>query len=169
MRIAAFLTLFLAFAAPLRAQDAGAQAYIDATAGDGLLLTELSQQVLDRVPREAVTEVATETIAANRTNAIILDSIVEAKGLEMPTDLDDERNAMLAQIADADDENVAKVYADLQVKTHEEAIAATERYLAEGEDEELKRFADDALRQLQRGLEDAQALQKEVTASNDQQ
>ncbi len=169
MRIAVFLALFLAFAAPLRAQDASAQAYVDATAGDGLLLTEMSQQVLDRVPREAVTEVATETIAANRTNAIILGSIAETKGLDMPTSLDDGRTAVLAQIADADNENVAQVYADLQVKTHEDAIATTERYLAEGEDEELKRFADDALRQLQGGLEDAQALQKEVTASNDQQ
>ena len=169
MRVAAFLALFLALAGPLRAQEMSAQAYVDAVMGDGLLLTKLSQQVLDRVPREAVTEVATETIAVNRTNAIILGSIVKARGLDMPTSLDDNRTASLGKVADASNETVAQVYADLQIKTHEEAIAATERYLAEGEDEEIKRFADDSLRQLKRGLEDAQALHKEVTASNDQQ
>ena len=139
------------------------QAFVDQATQDGMLLVEMSQQALDRTPGDEVAALATAVIADHSTNAIILGSIAEQKGLEVPTSLDAAQEETLAEMNHASIDDFAPAYAKLQVEMHQKAIADMQRYIAEGDDADLKSFADDTLRTLKGGLSKAEALEKKLS------
>ncbi|MCB1883635.1 MAG: DUF4142 domain-containing protein [Geminicoccaceae bacterium] len=148
--------------APAARAAMDAQAFVDVAARDGMLLVEMSQQALDRTPGDEVAALATAVIADHRTNAIILGGIAERKGFDLPTDLDEAQSKALAEMGGAPIDGFAPLYVRLQVEAHQKAIHDMQRYVAEGDDADLKSFAEDTLRTLKGGLRDAEALEKKL-------
>ena len=89
-----------------------------------------------------------------------LKAIVQAKAIkvELPTKLDAKHQALINDLNGASNDDFDRTYADQQVTAHEEAVSLFEKFAKEGDNPDLKQFAQKTLPVIQQHLNDAKKL-----------
>lgn len=89
--------------------------------------------------------------------------LAKSAGVEPPTKMDDDHEAMLKSLADAKDEDFDKAYIDGQVSAHEKAVALFQTYSTTGDNEPLMAFAKETAPTIQIHLDHAKMLQQSLS------
>ena len=89
-----------------------------------------------------------------------LKAIVQAKAIkvELPTKLDAKHQSLIDDLNGASNDDFDRTYADQQVTAHEEAVSLFEKFAKEGDNPDLKQFAQKTLPVIQQHLNDAKKL-----------
>jgi putative membrane protein len=87
-----------------------------------------------------------------------LKSIVDAEGIDAPTDLDKAGDKQVASLQKQDGKAFDRQYVKNELDAHKKAVALFQQEAASGSDPQLKQFAHDTLPALQHHLSDVEAL-----------
>jgi len=87
-----------------------------------------------------------------------LERIAGQEKLEVPDQLDARHAAMLAELTDLDGEAFDRAYARMQVSVHQAAVSLYEAEALDGQDADLRGFAEGNLPKLRERLERARVL-----------
>jgi putative membrane protein len=150
-------SLGLVLAAPAFAQQMTAQDFVTEAASGGMYEVQSSQLVLDQAQAPAEVGEFAQRMVDDHTKANEqLTTLAQQQNLEVPSELQPEEQQMLDQLQGADDQ--AQTYVQQQVAAHEKTVDLFQNYAEQGDNEELKQFAEQTLPTLQEHLEMAQAL-----------
>jgi putative membrane protein len=87
-----------------------------------------------------------------------LKSAIQKSGLKLPTTLDREHQAELDQLKAATERNFDKQFRTQQIKGHQQALRIFQAYASNGDNADLRSFAQNAVASLQRHLDQAEKL-----------
>jgi predicted outer membrane protein/sporulation protein YlmC with PRC-barrel domain len=91
-----------------------------------------------------------------------LEQIVQDLGTQAPTELDQEHQQQIQALQDAPEDQFNEVYVPGQIRAHEETIQLFQKQAEQGQDQQLKQFAQETLPALEDHLEMAQSAAQEL-------
>lgn len=171
MRVLAFLTLLISFAAPVCGQSRNdesafgiaplTQDFVTRTTQAEMLEVQSSQLALMRAESDRMKEFARRTIedreTANELKALVFNGQVRA--IE-PLFLGRKNAEHIDRLWHLEGAAFTQAYRDLQVSAHKDAVSLFERYARDGDSLELKAFANRHLPELRQQLQQAEELEK---------
>jgi predicted outer membrane protein/sporulation protein YlmC with PRC-barrel domain len=116
-----------------------------------------SELVKDRTRNEQVRQFADRMIRDHRAASDRLKAV--SGNQTVPANLDQQHQKTLEQVRSANDDRIDRVYIDLQVQAHKDAVAMFDRYGQTGDDPRLKQFAQQTLPNLREHLQAAEQIQ----------
>lgn len=133
--------------------------FVDEASAKGLAEIETAKLALEKGTAEDVRTFAQQMIDDHTKSNQELAQLAGEKNLEMSDNatLMDRAKAMILQLRDG--ENFDQAYANNQVVAHEQTIELYRDYIQDGENADLKRFAEQTLPTLEQHLEHARKLQ----------
>jgi putative membrane protein len=146
--LAAFLLLALTAISPALAQnDSGSgrpsQDYVAKAAIGDMFEIQSSRLALTKSSAPKVKSFASRMIKDHTAGSAKLKSIIRSEELPLvpPTKLDDAHQQMIDQLSSAQGSEFDKMYLDMQMKAHQEALALHQGYAENGLEPKLKAFA----------------------------
>jgi putative membrane protein len=140
-----FLLIGISGIVPASAQDSGrpSQNYVTKAAIGDLFEIQSSRLALRKSDDGKVKDFASRMVRDHTASSAKLKSIIKAGELPLvpPTKLDDAHQQMLDGLAGANGADFDKMYMEMQIKAHEEAVALHQGYAENGMEEKLKAFA----------------------------
>lgn len=152
------LALLIGVAANLAVAAQG-ENFVDEASAKGLAEIETAKLALDKGTAEDVKSFAQKMIDDHTmANQKLAEIAGQHDDLELSDEatLMDKAKAMILQLRDG--ENFDKAYANNQVVAHEQTIELFRDYIEQGENADLKAFAQSTLPKLEQHLEEAKAL-----------
>lgn len=147
----------LVLAAPAFAQQMTEQDFVTQAASGGMYEVQSSQLVLDQAQAdEPVLEFAEQMVQDHTKANDELAALAREQNLEVPAEMQPEQQQMLEELQNAEGE--ADTYVQQQVMAHQKTVDLFQAYAEEGDDGELKQFAEQTLPTLQEHLEMVQSL-----------
>jgi len=146
----------ISFAGSYSAVDA-AQSFVNRAAVSSrfeLSAAELAKARGSEATRAFAARARAEQQAAQRE----LERIAAQEKLDVPAELDARHTAMLAELRDLEGEEFDRTYARMQVAVHQAAVSLYEAEALDGQDADLRSFADRNLPKLRERLVRARAL-----------
>ena len=106
-------------------------------------MTEIqtSQLALKKSKTKAVTDYARQMIQHHTTSSRQLKPIAKSKNVALPKDIGPENKALLTSLQKLNGKNFDEAYIQGQVDAHTRTEAEYQRYLEQGQDQQLKAFA----------------------------
>ena len=144
-------------ATTLNKDDAGF--IYDALQG-GLLEIKASELALKRGLTGAERDFAQKMVDDHTAVDDELKTIAKAKGVAVPTALDEKKQKKLDALGKEKDQDFAKAYLDCQVSAHKDAVSAFKSASEDSKDVDVKSFAAKHVPHLEQHLETAKALDK---------
>lgn len=89
-----------------------------------------------------------------------LKSAIQKDAMKLPTTLDREHQAQLDQLQSASERNFDKQFRTQQIEGHRQALQIFQAYASNGDNAELKSFAQNSVATLQRHLDQAEKLRE---------
>jgi putative membrane protein len=89
-----------------------------------------------------------------------LKSLIQKSGLKLPTTLDKDRQAELDQLKSASKTGFDQQFRTQQIKGHQEALRIFQAYASNGDNADLRDFAQNSVASLQRHLDQAEKLRE---------
>jgi putative membrane protein len=173
-------TALALFAAPLHAQETdNGKAAIEAaskvtSAKDFLAMAAMSdrfeidtgQMVQERSLNNEVKQFGQQLVQDHGNSTKQLSDVAGKAGLALdpPQRLDQRHQTIADSLRDAQGSGFDKAFLTSQVQAHQEGVALFEAYAKNGDNDQLKSFAQKGLPILQKHLEMAQQLEKKVPA-----
>ncbi len=161
--ISAVFTGILAFmlsisSAFTHAAGRSTEEFIDEASSKGLAEIETAKIALKKSDSQDVRKFAQMMIDDHTKANRRLKELAQQKGLEVAdeADLMNKAKAMVLKLREGESFDAA--YANNQIVAHEQTILLFRTYIQEGEDQEVKAFAQETLPTLEMHLRDAQAL-----------
>ena len=121
-----------------------------------------SERAISQGDARAVEEFAQRMVVDHRNAQEQLGQLASALDIGLPLELDQEHEQMLRKLRDERGQSFDRLYAGLQVQMHEEAVELYRAQATQGQNAELKQFAEGLLPALQGHLEMARAMADEV-------
>jgi putative membrane protein len=87
-----------------------------------------------------------------------LKALTQKSGMQLPNTLDNEHQAELNQLKSASDRSFDKQFRAQQIKRHQQALRIFQSYASNGDNADLRSFAQNAVATLQRHLDQAEKL-----------
>jgi putative membrane protein len=144
----AILTIGIGFCtAGANADDAKparpSQEYVTKAAIGDMFEIASSKEALKNSKNAQVKTFATRMIKDHSAGSRTLKNIIQANELPVavPTKMDDDHQAMLDKLKSAQSADFDKLYTDMQMKAHDEALALHQGYAENGKEPKLKAFA----------------------------
>lgn len=138
---------------------AGGENFVDEASAKGMAEIETAKLALDKGTAEDVKSFAQKMIDDHtKSNQKLAELAGQHDDLQMSDEatLMDKAKAMILQLRDG--ENFDQAYANNQVVAHEQTIELYREYARNGENPELKKFAESTLKVLEQHLQHAQQL-----------
>ncbi len=123
---------------------------------------QTSQAALMQSQNQSVKDFAQHMIDDHRMAEGKVGAVAAAKGVALPNQLDATHQSMLDDLKSKSAADFDKAYADVQVKAHQETIAADKDEADNGSDSQVKALAGQLLDTLQMHLSMAQKLQNSL-------
>ncbi len=147
----------LMLAAPAFAQQMTAQDFVTKAASGGMYEVKSSQLVLKQADAPAEVSKFAKHMVQDHTKANEkLTSLAQQQNLQVPADLQPEQKQMLDKLEASD--NMTETYDQQQLTAHQKTVDLFQQYAKQGDNDELKQFAEETLPTLQEHLEMAQSL-----------
>ena len=153
------LALLFGIAANLAVAAEG-ENFVDEASAKGIAEIETAKMALDKGTAEDVRTFAQKMIDDHtKANQKLAELAGQHEDLEISDEatLMDKAKAMILKLRDGD--NFDKAYANNQVAAHEQTIEMYREYIEDGENAELKKFAEQTLPKLEEHLQQAKQLQ----------
>ena len=134
--------------------------FVDEASAKGIAEIETAKMALDKGTSQDVKTFAQKMIDDHtRANQKLAELAGQHEDLEISDEatLMDKAKAFILKLRDGD--NFDKAYANNQVAAHEQTIEMYREYLEDGENAELKKFAEQTLPKLEEHLQQAKQLQ----------
>jgi len=138
---------------------ANGENFVDEASAKGIAEIETSKLALDKSNAEDIKSFAQKMIDDHtKSNQKLAELAAQHDDLEISDEamLMDKAKAMILKLRDG--ENFDKAYANNQVAAHEQTIELYREYVKDGENAELKKFAESTLKALEEHLQMAQKL-----------
>jgi len=150
---------------PASAQDMTAQQFVMMAAQSDMFEIESSQLALTKAENAEVKEFAQQMINDHTAQSKKLMTTAQAAGVDVPETMaaSEKVTERLQTLQGAEGDEFTAQYIELQQAGHEEAVALFESYAENGENAELKSFAEQSLPILRQHLEHAQGLEGSAT------
>jgi len=150
--------LLLGLAANLAVAAEG-ENFVDEASAKGIAEIETAKMALQKGTAEDVRQFAQKMIDDHTRANQQLAQLAQQKNLEMSDEatLMDKAKAMILKLRDG--ENFDKAYANNQVVAHEQTIEMYRDYLEDGDNADLKQYAESTLPKLEQHLQQAKELQ----------
>ena len=143
-------------------QKIDTKTFVPNAAQSDMFEVKAAELAMSRSKTEGIKDFATEMKTAHTETTAKMGPLAKAAGVEAPTKMDSDHEAMLKSLADAKDEDFDKAYIDGQVSGHEKAIALFLTYSTTGDNPALMAFAKDTAPTIQTHLDQAKMLQQAV-------
>ncbi len=132
--------------------------FVDEASAKGLAEIEAAKMALKKSTSQDVKKFAQMMIDDHTEANRKLKQIAQQKGLEVAdeADLMNKAKAMILKLREG--ESFDEAYANNQVVAHEQTIELFRSYIQEGQDQEIKAFAQETLKKLEMHLREAQSL-----------
>jgi len=165
--VAVLLTAPALTVGPASAQQLSAQDFAKKVAISDMFEIQSGQLAVDKAQNEDVQSFGQEMVDAHTETSEDLRQLVKDENInvELPTQLDQDHQAKLDQLKKSPGNKFDHTYVSQQVQAHQTAVKLFENYSKNGDQEELKEWADDTLPTLQKHLKDAQALNADLKAA----
>lgn len=177
--VAAALLAFAPLSAtPLAAQNAApgmaeemkelsTEAYVQKAAISDLFEIQSSQIALEKSGNDDVRNFAEMMVADHTASSEKLKAAVTEgeTGAQVPTSLDDEHEAKLQELRDAEDEEFDSLYLTMQEEGHEKALMLHRSYAANGDDAALREVATSVVPVIEGHYEEVKTLRENADAS----
>lgn len=149
------------------AQQLSAQDFAKKVAISDMFEIQSGQLAADKAQSEDVRSFGQEMVDDHTETSEDLRELVkdEKINVELPTQLDKDHQAKLDQLKNSASNQFDQTYVSQQVQAHQNAVKLFENYSKNGENEELREWAEDTLPSLQEHLKDAQALSEDLKAA----
>ncbi|GGL91591.1 DUF4142 domain-containing protein [Nakamurella endophytica] len=125
----------------------------------------LGNLALQKAQTDEARELAQKTKSDHETALAKVQEIAQAKGVDLPSEPNDQQKAVAAQLEAASADDFDLLYGHAQVTGHLQSIAGTEAEIANGSDEDVVGFAKVYLPIAQGHLEMAQMLVSDLGGS----
>ena len=157
--------LALVFASATYAKD-DAQRFVKKAAADGIAEVELAELALERAESNDVKTLANHIKQDHQQANEQLKSIAAQKRVKIPEQTDEKHKREKERLAKLQGDEFDKAYVKAMIKEHEKDIKAFEKQAKNGNDAELKTFANSALPKLREHLDHAKQVEKGLQAKN---
>lgn len=137
------------------------QDFVANAASGGLFEVQSSKLALERSKTPAVQEFAQMMITDHTAANEELNTIAEAKGLTVPTEIAGPPAEHMAAVQAAEGDSFDQVYMQHQAQAHQETIAMFEAEAQNGGDADLRAFAEKTLPVLNKHAEHIQGMMKQ--------
>lgn len=142
-----------------------AQTFASKAALSGMLEVRSSELAQEQANSRDVQDFAQMMIEDHTAANDKLMGIVAGKTFDAPDTLDEDHQAKLDELQDA--EEFDRAYLDMQEEAHEKAVSLFESYAENGEDEDLRTFAENTLPTLEQHLERVREIREGFDVRDD--
>lgn len=115
--------------------------FITKAAQSDMTEIQTSQLALQKSQTKAVRDFAQEMIREHTNSSKELKPIAMSKNVTLPKDIGPENKALLASLRKVNGKNFDRAYMQGQVQAHTKTLAEYQKYLEQGQDQQLKPFA----------------------------
>jgi putative membrane protein len=136
--------------------------FIMAAAPAGLAEVELSRSVRDRLTSQDVKDFADRMIIDHGKANTQLTTIAQRKGVTPPNQMDQAHMNLKRTLASLSGAELERRYMDSMVTDHEKAVSLFENEVRQGQDPDLKKFAQDTLPTLREHLNSARTIDQRL-------
>ena len=114
----------------------------------------------DKGQSDAVKQFGQKMVDAHSKTTEELTTIVKTKNIkvDLPTKLDAKHQKLIDDLNSASTQDFDKTYADQQVDAHKEGVDLFKKYASNGDDSDVKQFAEKTLSTIEHHLEEAKKL-----------
>lgn len=151
----------IAFAPPVIAQNKNAQSFANKAAESDLFEISSGELAVKNSKNQHVKDLGQMMVADHGKSSQMLAEIAKAEGLTLSSPLSKEHEATLETLQKSGNE-IDAPYVQSQEQAHRDAISIFEDYASNGDNPQLKKFAQDALPVLKKHLEKVEATRKEM-------
>lgn len=146
---------------------ANAQSYVAEAALSDLYEIQSSQLALEKARSAGAKAFAKQMIADHTATTQQLKALAGDKAVSrtLPTELDERRQALLDQLKGASGPAFDKAYLDQQATAHQEALLLHGNYAKNGENDELKAFAEQTTPKIQHHADQVKQLKSQGGAA----
>lgn len=138
------------------------QQFVEKAAQGGKAEVELGKLAQEKAKNDDVKDFGEMMVEDHGDANDELKDIAEDQGFSVPDTMGDEAKEIYDQLSSLSGADFDRAYIDHMVKDHEKDVAAFEMETEEGENDELKDFAEETLPTLRKHLERARELQSEL-------
>lgn len=158
-----FAGALVSFQHPVPVEKMDNQTFVTKAAASNTFEIEVGKLAAKNAKHQSVKDYGEKMVADHTQVGKEMKTLAESKNLEVPTKLPPAKESDLEKLRTATDENFDKVFKELMVKSHEEAVKLFSTASgADGvTDKELKAFAAEKLPALQMHLKMAKELKTE--------
>jgi putative membrane protein len=144
--------------------DLSAEQFVMMAAMSDRFEIESSEVAVEKAQSDEVKAFAQQMITDHTNNTKKLMRAVEATAGDMdaPETLDAQHEAMLDRVEDASGENFDAVYMETQVMSHQQSVALFSSYAENGDNEQLREFAQEQLPVIQMHYEMVQKMEQSM-------
>ena len=147
----------------------GAEQFVREAANSGMFEIQSSQLAEQKSQDPHIKQFGQRMVQDHTKADDQLKSIAQkTKNLEVPNSLDQGLQQKLQQLKDANGTQFDQLYARMQLEGHQKTVSLFQNYAQNGDDAQLKQFAQKVLPELQQHLQMAQSL-PQTTATNERQ
>lgn len=138
--------------------------YVNGAGAADLFEVKASQLALERSTNPAIREFAQHMVNAHTDSTAKLKKTLVGENVDLspPTKLEPEKQELLDQLTNASVEDFNALYARLQVQGHEEALGLHEEYAKVGNNDTLRKFADEMTAHVKNHLEQAKRIEQSI-------
>lgn len=138
------------------------RAFIKAAAQAGLAEVDLSRAVRDRLSSQDVKDFAQRMINDRGKNNIQLIVIAQRKSVTPPNQIDADHMNMRKALATLSGAELERRYMDIMVADYEKAVSLFDNQARQGQDPDIKKFAQDTLPTLREHLNSARMIDQRL-------
>jgi len=131
--------------------------FVNDAASGGMFEVQSSQMALNQIEDTELKQAAQMIVDGHTQANNELKQIAQRKGVTIPTTLQPKHQQMLTQLRDAQGAELETQFRTTQVQAHQDAIRMFEQYSQNGNDAELKAFAQRCLPKLRTHLQELQS------------
>ncbi|MBJ6126810.1 DUF4142 domain-containing protein [Microvirga splendida] len=146
-----------------QAQQVSASDFVNRAAMGNQFEIQSSQLAQQKGQNERVRQFAQRMIQDHTAAGDRLQSMVQGmQGVTMPSSLDQRHQQMLQTLQNASGPGFDRNYVQLQIGAHRDAVALYDQYAQNGDNQQLKQFAQQTLPTLREHLQQAQQIQTQL-------
>jgi putative membrane protein len=126
---------------------------------------QMAEKAVKKADSEDVKNYARELVKDHRKLNKRLEELAKEKKVAVVSGSTKEQKEQMAELSKASGSDFDKKYIDMMVENHTRALKHMKRCIKEGNDEQLRSLAEQALPIMQKHLDEAKAIQKKLARS----
>lgn len=142
--------------------------FLKKAAAGSIAEVELAELAMERAKSKQVKKLAKHIKQDHEQANQALKAVADKKGVPLPDETDADHKQEAKRLAKLEGSEFDRAYVDAMIKEHQKDIKQFEKQARQGEDAELKQFAEQTLPKLRQHLTHAKEIQKKLKSKDTQ-